>query len=322
MAINHLQLHDNGQLRHFLSIDGLSYDILWQIIHLAEHFINADGSIRKQPLLQQKIVANLFFEASTRTRTTFELAAKHLSAQVLNLNIAIASTRKGETLLDTVLNLHAMQCDMFIMRHIHSGAAHFLAQHLPAGVALINAGDGCHAHPTQAMLDMLTIHRYKGDFARLRVAIVGDILHSRVARSQIHALNTLGVAECRVIAPKTLLPHNIDAFGVHVYHDLSKGLRDVDVVMMLRLQQERMQSGLLPSQREFYQQYGLTMDRLAAAKPDVMVMHPGPMNRGVEIASDVADGANSVILKQVQLGIAVRMAILSLLTGVGSGELK
>lgn len=315
MAVNQLQLHDNGQLRHFLSIDGLSQDILWKIIHTAERFINEDDSIRKFPLLQQKTIANLFFEASTRTRTTFELAAKHLSAQVLNLNIAIASMRKGETLLDTVLNLHAMQCDMFIMRHIHSGAAHFLAKHLPEHVALVNAGDGCHSHPTQAMLDMLTIHRYKGDFAKLRVAIVGDILHSRVARSEIHALNTLGVAECRVIAPKTLLPHDVDGLGVHVYHDLTKGLRDVDVVVMLRLQQERMLSGLLPSQREFYQQYGLTTGRLSVAKPDVMVMHPGPMNRGVEIASEVADGVHSVILKQVRLGIAVRMAIMCLLAG-------
>jgi aspartate carbamoyltransferase catalytic subunit len=320
MATTQIQLHNNGRLRHFLTIEGLPYQILFEIITLAERFIDRTGTLHKQPLLPQTTVANLFFEASTRTRTTFELAAKHLSARVLNLNIAIASIRKGETLLDTVLNLHAMQCDMFVMRHIHSGAAHFLAEHLPPSVALINAGDGCHAHPTQAMLDMLTIHRYKGDFGRLRVAIVGDILHSRVARSQIHALNTLGVAECRVIAPKTLLPHAVESLGVHVYHDLSVGLRDVDVVMMLRLQQERMRSGLLPSPREFYQQYGLTAERLAVAKPDAMVMHPGPMNRGVEIASDVADGAQSVILTQVQLGIAVRMAIMCLLTGVSPEE--
>ncbi|MGH8757428.1 MAG: aspartate carbamoyltransferase catalytic subunit, partial [Burkholderiales bacterium] len=212
-------------------------------------------------------------------------------------------------------NLEAMHADMFIVRHAQSGAAHLIANHVAPNVHVINAGDGRHEHPTQALLDMFTIRHYKREFANLRVAIVGDILHSRVARSQIHALTTLGVPEVRVIAPKTLLPAGVENLGVHVYHDMQRGLKDVDVVMMLRLQSERMQGPLLPSAQEFFKYYGLTAEKLSAAKPDAIVMHPGPMNRGVEIDSSVADGPRSVILPQVTFGIAVRMAVMSILAG-------
>jgi aspartate carbamoyltransferase catalytic subunit len=264
-------------------------------------------------------VFNLFFENSTRTRTTFEIAAKRLSADVINLNINTSSASKGETLLDTVDNLAAMQADMFVVRHASSGAPFLIAEHLAATrrdhIHIVNAGDGRHAHPTQGLLDMYTIRHYKQDFTRLTVAIVGDVLHSRVARSQIHALTTLGVPEVRVIAPKTLLPTDVERLGVRVFHDMSEGLRGVDVVMMLRLQNERMNGALLPSSQEYFKSYGLTADKLALAKPDAIVMHPGPMNRGVEIDSAVADGEHSVILPQVTFGIAVRMAVMSMLAG-------
>ncbi|HEY5718579.1 MAG TPA: aspartate carbamoyltransferase catalytic subunit, partial [Motiliproteus sp.] len=245
-------------------------------------------------------------------RSTFELAAKRLSADVLNLDIKTSATSKGETLRDTLWNLEAMASDMFVVRHSDSGAAHFIAEHVTPGVAIINAGDGRHAHPTQAMLDMVTIRRHKGEFANLKVAIVGDILHSRVARSQIHVLNTLGAAEVRVVGPKTLLPKYIETLGVKVFYDLAAGLRDVDVVIMLRLQTERMASAFLPSQGEFYKLYGLSRERLALANPGAIVMHPGPINRGVEIESEVADGCQSMILKQVGYGVATRMAVMSM----------
>jgi len=267
--------------------------------------------VKKVPLLRGKTIVNLFFESSTRTRTTFELAAKRLSADVLNINITASATTKGETLLDTQRNLEAMQCDMFVVRHGVSGAAHFIAHHAAPHVSVINAGDGRHAHPTQAMLDMFTIRHHKGDFHKLRVAIVGDILHSRVARSQIHALSTLGVEEIRVIAPKTLIPAEAHTLGVHVHHGLRAGLRDIDVVIMLRLQHERMRGAFLPSEHEYFQLYGLTEDKLELAKPDAIIMHPGPINRGVEIDSAVADGPQSVILNQVAHGTAVRMAIMA-----------
>ncbi|MFT5721305.1 MAG: aspartate carbamoyltransferase catalytic subunit [Motiliproteus sp.] len=308
-----LQLNAQGKLRHFLTTEGLSSELLTAILDTADSFVDMGAqSVKKVPLLRGKTVVNLFFENSTRTRSTFELAAKRLSADVLNLDIATSATTKGETLRDTLWNLEAMQSDMFVVRHPHSGAAHFIAEHVTPNVAIINAGDGRHAHPTQAMLDMLTIRRHKGDFSKLRVAIVGDALHSRVARSQIHALNTLGAAEVRLIAPKTLLPTEIDSLGVKVYSDLNKGLKDVDVVIMLRLQLERMKSAFLPSQNEFYKLFGLTRERLAVANPDAIVMHPGPINRGVEIESEVADGAQSLILKQVGYGIATRMAVMSM----------
>ena len=313
MRQGNIQIDSQGRLRHFLTIEGLSPSILTEILDTAESFAaTSEQAVKKLPLLRGKTIVNLFFEPSTRTRTTFELAAKRLSADVLNINVSASSTTKGESLLDTLRNLEAMHCDMFVVRHAESGAAHFIAQHVAPHVSVINAGDGSHAHPTQAILDMFTVRRHKGDFSQLTVAIVGDILHSRVARSQIHALTTLGVPEVRVIAPHTLLPAQIETLGVHVYHDLHEGLRDVDVIMMLRLQRERMQGAHLPSEREYFHLYGLTEEKLADAKPDVIIMHPGPINRGVEMDSAVADGPRSVILQQVSHGIAVRMAIMTL----------
>ena len=310
------QLNKNGELHHLLSIEGLPGDILRQILDTAESFVGVtQREVKKVPLLRGKAIFNLFFEPSTRTRTTFEIAAKRLSADVINLAINLSSQTKGESVLDTVANLAAMQADMFIVRHSQSGAPHLIARHVNEEIHVINAGDGRHAHPTQGLLDMFTIRHYKKDFTRLRVAIVGDILHSRVARSQIHALTTLGVPELRVIGPKTLLPSNVDSLGVHVYHDMAKGLKDVDVVMMLRLQNERMEGSFVPSPQEFFKFYGLTAEKLALARPDAIVLHPGPMNRGVEIDSDVADGSQSVILPQVTFGIAIRMAVMGILAG-------
>lgn len=324
MIQRNIQLDEQGRLRHFLSVEGLKRALLVEILDLAESFAGVtEQTVKKVPLLRGKTIVNLFFEASTRTRTTFELAAKRLSADVLNLNITASATTKGETLLDTLRNLEAMHCDMFVVRHAESGAAHFMAENVAPHIHVINAGDGRHAHPTQAMLDMFTIRRVKGEFAPLTVAIVGDILHSRVARSQIHALTTLGVNEVRVIGPKTLIPTAVETLGVHVFHDLRAGLKGADVVIALRLQNERMQGALLPSEHEYFQLYGLTEDKLAAAKPDAIVMHPGPINRGVEIASSVADGPRSVILQQVTHGIAVRMAVMAMAMGtVPLGEGK
>jgi len=316
-----LQLNEAGELRHLLSIEGLKREHLERILDIAESFAVLPGrQVKKVPLLRGRIVTNLFFENSTRTRTTFELAAKLLSADVINFNVSVSATSKGETLLDTLRNLEAMHSDLFVVRHSHSGAAHFIAHHVAPGVSVINAGDGWHAHPTQALLDMFTIRRHKGDFTPLRVAIVGDIQHSRVARSQIMALNTLGVTEVRIIGPCTLLPAEARSLGVHLYHDLESGLEEVDVIIMLRLQRERMEGALLPSAHEYFQLYGLTEARLKRAKPDAIVMHPGPINRGVEIASEVADGPRSVILQQVSYGIAVRMAVMSLILGARGGE--
>jgi aspartate carbamoyltransferase catalytic subunit len=310
------QLNKNGELHHLLTLEGLPAGILWQVLDTAKSFVGVtQREVKKVPLLRGKTVFNLFFEPSTRTRTTFEIAAKRLSADVLNLAINISSATKGETVLDTVANLAAMQADMFVVRHAASGAPYLIAQHVAPEIHVINAGDGRHAHPTQGLLDVFTIRHYKEDFSSLRVAIVGDVLHSRVARSQIQALTTLGCPEIRVIAPKTLLPSNVEKLGVHVYHDMRTGLKDVDVVMMLRLQNERMQGALLASAQEFYKYYGLTEDKLALAKPDAIVLHPGPMNRGVEIDSSVADGRQSVILPQVTFGIAIRMAVMSILGG-------
>ncbi len=318
---HNIQLNKEGRLRHFLTIEDLSREILTEILDTAESFAGiSERSIKKIPLCRGKVIANLFFETSTRTRTTFELAAKRLSADVLSLNISASSTSKGETLLNTLRNLEAMHCDMFVVRHNESGAAHFIANNAAPGVAVINAGDGRHAHPTQAMLDMFTIRRHKKEFVGLRVAIVGDVLHSRVARSQIIALNTLGTSEVRVIAPRTLLPADIRMMGVHVYHDLDEGIKDVDVVIMLRLQKERMQGAMLPSEHEYFRLYGLTEKRLQVAKPDAIVMHPGPINRGVEMDSEVADGPRSVILEQVSNGIAVRMAVMSIAMSNAGGQ--
>ncbi len=316
MSARNPQLGPDGELRHLLSIEGLPRDILVRILDTAHSFLSVtEREIKKVPLLRGKSVFNLFFEPSTRTRTTFEIAAKRLSADVINLNIAASSQTKGETLLDTVANLTAMHADMFVVRHAASGAPHLIARHVGPEISVINAGDGRHAHPTQGLLDVYTIRHYKQDFTNLTVAIVGDLLHSRVARSEIHALTTLGVPEVRVVGPRTLIPQDMEKLGVRVFHDMNEGLRGVDVVMMLRLQNERMNGALLPSSHEYFKTYGLTQKRLALAKPDAIVMHPGPMNRGVEIDSSVADGAQSVILPQVTFGIAVRMAVMSILAG-------
>ncbi|HFD86379.1 MAG TPA: aspartate carbamoyltransferase catalytic subunit [Gammaproteobacteria bacterium] len=313
ISVRDLQLDEQGRLRHFLTVEGLNSEWLHRIMDTAETFGSVrERQVKKVPLLRGKTVVNLFFETSTRTRTTFELAAKRLSADVLNINVAVSATAKGETLLDTIRNLEAMSVDMFVVRHAGSGAAHFIARHVAPHISVINAGDGRHAHPTQALLDMFTIRRHKPEFGPLKVAIVGDILHSRVARSQIHALKALGVTEVRVVAPRTLLPVAVESLGVKPFCDLDRGLEDVDVIIMLRLQKERMEGALLPSEREYYRCYGLTSKRLAKAKPDVLVMHPGPINRGVEISSAVADGRHSVILEQVGHGIAIRMAVMVL----------
>lgn len=314
------QLTADGRLKHLITLDGLPKSVLTEILDTAAPFTEvSEREVKKVPLLRGKSVFNVFFENSTRTRTTFEIAAKRLSADVINLNVATSSTNKGETLLDTVDNLCAMGADMFVMRHASSGAPYLLAQHLHATgrdhISVVNAGDGRHAHPTQGLLDMYTIRHYKKDFTRLVVAVVGDVLHSRVARSEIAALTTLGVPEVRVIGPKTLLPTDVERMGVRVFHDMKEGLRGVDVVMMLRLQNERMQGALLPSSQEYFKFYGLTQEKLALAAPDAIVLHPGPMNRGVEIDSAVADGEHAVILPQVTFGIAVRMAVMSMLAG-------
>jgi len=314
------QLNAEGALKHLLTLEGLPAEVILHILDTAEPFVSvAEREVKKVPLLRGKAIFNLFFESSTRTRTTFEIAAKRLSADVINLNIGVSSTSKGETLLDTIDNLVAMNADMFVVRHSQSGAPHLIAAHLDAtgrqDVHVINAGDGRHAHPTQGLLDLYTIRHYKGDVRGLTVAIVGDVLHSRVARSLIHGLTTLGTPEVRVVGPRTLMPAQVESLGVRAYSDMHEGLKGCDVVVMLRLQSERMKGALLPSAGEYFKHYGLTTEKLALAKPDVIVMHPGPMNRGVEIDSAVADGERSVILPQVTFGIAVRMAVMSILAG-------
>ncbi|HEX3139141.1 MAG TPA: aspartate carbamoyltransferase catalytic subunit [Rhizobacter sp.] len=310
------QLNKHGELIHLLSIEGLPRAVLHNILDTAGTFLSVnDREVKKVPLLRGKSVFNLFFENSTRTRTTFEIAAKRLSADVINLDIAKSSAAKGESLLDTIANLSAMHADMFVVRHSESGAPYLIAQHCAPHVHVVNAGDGRHAHPTQGLLDMYTIRHYKRDFTNLTVAIVGDIVHSRVARSDIHALTTLGVPEIRAVGPKTLVPGDLAQMGVRVCHDMAEGIRGADVVIMLRLQNERMSGAMLPSAGEFFKNYGLTQEKLAHAKPDAIVMHPGPINRGVEIDSSVADGSQSVILPQVTFGIAVRMAVMSTIAG-------
>ena len=302
------QLNRHGELIHLLSIEGLPKAVLTHILDTAGTFLSVnDREVKKVPLLRGKSVFNLFFENSTRTRTTFEIAAKRLSADVLNLDIARSSAAKGESLLDTIANLSAMHADMFVVRHSESGAPYLIAQHCAPHVHVVNAGDGRHAHPTQGLLDMYTIRHYKRDFTQLTVAIVGDIVHSRVARSDIHALTTLGVPEIRAVGPRTLVPGDL--------RDMAEGIRDADVVIMLRLQNERMSGAMLPSAGEFAKKFGLTPEKLALARSDAIVMHPGPINRGVEIDSRVADGAQSVILPQVTFGIAVRMAVMSIIAG-------
>jgi len=313
------QLNKNGQLQHLLSVEGLPREVIERILDTAESFIGVtEREVKTVPLLRGKSVFNLFFEPSTRTRTTFEIAAKRLSADVINLNIGVSSQTKGESLLDTVANLSAMQADIFVVRHGSSGAPYLIARHVKPHEHVVNAGDGRHAHPTQGLLDLYTLRHYKKDFTQLTVAIVGDVLHSRVARSLIHGLNILGTPEVRVIGPQTLIPPGVEALGVKVFRNMREGLKGCDAVVMLRLQNERMRGALLPSAQEFFKTYGLTAEKLAVAKPDVIVMHPGPMNRGVEIDSTVADGPHSVILPQVTFGIAVRMAVMSMVAGASA----
>ena len=302
--------------RNVLDLDDFSVDEIEQVLDTAnamKEILARD--VPRAPALRGTTVVTLFYEASTRTRSSFELAGKVLGADVINITSSGSSIEKGESLIDTVHNLSAMQADIFVIRHASSGAPYLIARHVKPHEHVINAGDGRHAHPTQGLLDLYTIRHYKKDFARLTVAIVGDVLHSRVARSLIHGLTTLGAPEVRVIGPQTLVPPGVEALGVRVFHDMKAGLKDCDVVVMLRLQNERMRGALLPSAQEFFKHYGLTADKLALARKDAIVMHPGPMNRGVEIDSSVADGPHSVILPQVTFGIAVRMAVMSIVAG-------
>lgn len=313
-----LQLDDDGRLRHLLTTESMSRELLTEILDTAAQFAPVAGApVKKVPLLRGRTVLNLFFEASTRTRTTFELAATRLSADVLNIDAQTSSTSKGETLFDMQRTLEAMQVDMFVIRHGSSGAAHFFAQHAAPGVSVLNAGDGRHAHPTQALLDMYTLRCHRPDISQLSVAIVGDLMHSRVARSDIHALRALGAREIRVIAPRTLMPSGIETLGVTPYTDMDRGLDGVDVVMLLRLQRERMRGSLLASPGEFHRAFGLTERRLAQLGSEALVMHPGPINRGVELAGDIAYSPQSLILQQVEHGIAIRMAVMAMIIGRG-----
>tara|TARA_R110000868_G_scaffold158036_3_gene385787 strand:+ start:34646 stop:35551 length:906 start_codon:yes stop_codon:yes gene_type:complete len=300
-------------MQHLININQFSQAELTAILDKAQQFVDSAAHIEDAPALTGKTVANLFFENSTRTLCSFELAAKKLSAHVLNLNVSTSSTQKGETVLDTIATIEAMGVDVFVVRHGDDGIMQVIAEYLGDKAHVVNAGEGSASHPTQALLDLLTIRQHKLDFKNLSIAIVGDILHSRVARSQIAALKIMGVKDIRVIAPQTLLPEDVIEQGVKIYSDFNEGIKDVDVVSMLRIQHERMISDLIPNKEVYFNEYALTQQRLAYAKPDAIVMHPGPMNREVEIASDVADGEQSVILQQVKNGVAVRMAVLSLL---------
>jgi aspartate carbamoyltransferase catalytic subunit len=299
--------------RHLLALQGLEPPYIADLLDLAESYalLNRSGKTQRD-LLKGRTLINLFFEDSTRTRTSFELAGKRLGADVINMAVSQSSVNKGETLLDTASTLNAMHCDLLVVRHAQSGAPALLSQKVDA--AVINAGDGTHEHPTQALLDALTIRRRKGQLENLVVAICGDVLHSRVARSNIHLLSAMG-CRVRVVGPPTLLPAEVERMGVEVFHDMKTGLQGADVVMMLRLQKERMAGGLVPSAREYFRFFGLDAAKLKVAKPDAIVMHPGPMNRGVEIDSEVADDPNrSVIGEQVEMGVAVRMAVLDILS--------
>ncbi len=297
--------------RHLLTCEGLSAKEINSLLDLADKAAEVNRQInKKRDILRGRTLINLFFEVSTRTQSSFELAGKRLGADVMNMNVSTSSVQKGETLIDTAMTLNAMRPDIIVVRHHAAGAVELLSQKVDCSV--INAGDGAHEHPTQALLDALTIRRTKGRVAGLTVAICGDILHSRVARSNIHVLNTLG-ARVRLVAPSTLLPPAADRLGAEVFTDMWEGLQGCDIVMMLRLQRERMQGAYVPSTREYYHFFGLDHDKLSRAKPDALIMHPGPMNRGVEIASAIADHSRSVIRDQVEMGVAVRMAVLEAL---------
>ena len=299
--------------RHLLGIEGLSPDDITLLLDRSETYVEQNRQIdKKKSVLRGRTIINLFFEASTRTRTSFELAGKRLGGDVINMSVSTSSIKKGETLIDTAMTLNAMHPDVLVVRHPDAGAAKLLSEKV--NCAVINAGDGSHEHPTQALLDALTIRRRTGRLQGLKVAICGDIVHSRVARSNIHLLNTMG-ARVRLIAPRTLVPEGVERLGVEVFHDMKEGLEDCDIVMMLRLQSERMHSNFFPSIREYFHFFGLDYEKLASAKPDALIMHPGPMNRGVEIDSEVADDiGRSAIREQVEMGVAVRMACLELLT--------
>ena len=305
-----IQFNSKNQLKHLLNVELLNLEHIKEIISLADYYDNE--KIKKFNDLNGKTIANLFFEPSTRTKTTFELASKKLSADFINIDVANSSANKGESVLDMIKTLEAMNCDMFIVRHSVSGTPHYIAQEVGDNIAVINAGDGSHAHPTQAMLDMYTIKKNKGGFQNLNVSIVGDILHSRVARSTIAALKVLSVKNINIVGPKNLMPDNINQLNANYVESLEEGIAEADVIIMLRLQKERMHEALI-STDDYYKKYGLTKQKLKAAKKDVIVMHPGPINRGIEIDSDVADGKHSVILDQVSSGIAIRMAIMSLI---------
>ena len=297
--------------RHLLGIEGMSRPQIETLLDLADEAVNVSRQVEKRRrVLRGRTLINLFFEASTRTQASFELAGKRLGADVMNMQVSTSSVNKGETLIDTAVTLNAMRPDLIVVRHPHSGAVNLLARKVTCPV--INAGDGSHEHPTQALLDALTIRRNKGRIEGLIVAICGDILHSRVARSNIIALSALG-ARVRVVAPSTLLPAGIERFGVEVHRCMEEGIRDADIVMMLRVQRERMEGAFLPSLKEFAHFFGLDEEKLKWAKPDALVMHPGPMNRGVEIDSSVADGPQSLIVEQVEMGVAVRIAVLEAL---------
>ena len=311
-----LQLNKTGNLNHLLTTEGLKEDLIFKIFNLADSFLNINNrDIKNVPLLRGKTVCNLFFENSTRTRTTFEIAAKRLSADVINLDIPSSSQSKGESVLDTIDNLIAMGADIFIIRHSQPGIPEKIAKHVRPNVHIINAGDGHHAHPTQGLLDVFTIKKFKDNFKLLSTAIVGDIKHSRVARSEIFALSALGVPDIRLIGPKNLMPDNIKVSNIKIFDSMEKGLRDVDVIMMLRIQKERMTGDNIPSEEDYFTNFGLRKKHLGLSKKDAIVMHPGPMNRGVEIDSEVADSDQSVILSQVTFGIAIRMAVMAMLIG-------
>jgi aspartate carbamoyltransferase catalytic subunit len=310
---NDAQLNSDGRLIHLLGLEGLPKNQIEKILNVADDLIDSKGNLQKSKILRDMSVANLFFEPSTRTRNTFEIAAKRTSAKTINVDLANSATKKNETLMDTMHTLKAMQIDMFVIRHKQNGLPHRVAENIE-GVAILNAGDGINAHPTQALLDMLTIRQHKKSFDNLSVAIVGDIRHSRVARSGIQAMRTLGTTDIRLIAPETL-HYKEETPGLERFDSLDKGIEGVDVIISLRLQKERMIAADIPDEQTYFDGFGLTSKNLRLAKPDAIVMHPGPVNRGIELSSEVADGPQSVILQQVTNGIAVRMAVMEILAG-------
>jgi aspartate carbamoyltransferase catalytic subunit len=310
---NDAQLNSDGRLIHLLGLEGLSKNHIEKILNVADDLLDDKGNLQKSKILRDMSVANLFFEPSTRTRNTFEIAAKRTSAKTINVDLENSATKKNETLMDTMHTLKAMQIDMFVIRHKQNGLPHRVAENIK-GVSILNAGDGINAHPTQALLDMLTIRQHKKSFEDLSVAIVGDIRHSRVARSGIKAMKTLGTTDIRLIAPETL-HYKEETPGLERFDSLEQGIEGADVIISLRLQKERMIAADIPDEQTYFDGFGLTSDKLKHAKPDAIIMHPGPVNRGIELSSEVADGPQSVILQQVTNGIAVRMAVMEILAG-------